>query len=787
MARQRKPAQGRRGRVQKKGDQTGRNGRRIEPHFEHGRKRSRPSSKAPSRSGSKRRAGSKKGRKSGRSNLLTRMIRTSAYWSFVVGLWCVIIVGGIFAYYGAQMPNASTWEVPKRPPNVKIISYDGQTIANRGLTGGEALSLSEMSPYIPQAVLAIEDRRFYSHFGVDPIGLARAMMSNLKAGRTVQGGSTLTQQLAKNLFLSRDRTLERKVQEVLLSIWLEHNFTKDQIMEMYLNRVYFGSNAYGVEAASRRYFQKPASEVTLAEAALLAGLLKAPSRLSPARNPNGAEARGQVVLTAMQNAGFITAHEAKTALTEPQTRAKSYWTGSENFAADRVMDELQFLIGDVKEDMIVETSLDLDLQKNAEQVLTRAIGQNRQSLNVNEGAIVSVDASGAIRVLIGGRDYVTSQFDRASGAKRQPGSAFKPFVYATALEQGLSPNSLLNDTPIRIGNWQPENYNDKYLGPVTLHEAMAKSLNTVAAQLVVKTGPDKVIETAHRLGIESKLEKNASISLGTSEVSLLELTSAYVPFMNGGYKATPHLITRISTASGAIIYENRFGRPPAVLSREIAEQMNIMLTEVVRSGTGRRAQIPDWQVAGKTGTSQSFRDALFVGYTANLVTGVWLGNDDASPTNKVTGGSLPADIWRGVMAAAHDGEAVAQLPRVTAPVPQNLDTERLLTHADDRQTDNQTPAFARAILDSLSNLGGVQQPITGSARDRFTEPLAAIPSTGSTSASSMSVPLPANPRGVWPNSETFKNGPQPPGNIGMNKAADAQNSSKSILDVILSQ
>lgn len=715
------------------------------------------------------------------------MIKTSAYWSFVICLWGVIMIGGVFAYYGAQMPNASTWEVPKRPPNVKIISYDGQTIANRGLTGGEALSLSEMSPYIPQAVLAIEDRRFYSHFGVDPIGLARAMMSNLKAGRTVQGGSTLTQQLAKNLFLSRDRTLERKVQEVLLSIWLEHNFTKDQIMEMYLNRVYFGSNAYGVEAASRRYFQKPASEVTLAEAALLAGLLKAPSRLSPARNPNGAEARGQVVLTAMQNAGFITAHEAKTALTEPQTRAKSYWTGSENFAADRVMDELQFLIGDVKEDMIVETSLDLDLQKNAEQVLTRAIGQNRQTLNVNEGAIVSVDTSGAIRVLIGGHDYETSQFDRASGAKRQPGSAFKPFVYAAALEQGMSPNSLLNDAPIRIGNWQPENYNDKYLGPVALHQALAKSLNTVAAQLVVQTGPDKVIETAHRLGIESKLAKNASISLGTSEVSLLELTSAYVPFMNGGYKATPHLITRISTASGTIIYENRFGRPPAVLSHAVAQQMNFMLTEVVRSGTGRRAQIPNWQVAGKTGTSQSFRDALFVGYTANLATGVWLGNDDATPTNKVTGGSLPADIWRGVMAAAHNGQAVAQLPRVTAPVPQNLETQRLLTLADDGSPKAQAPAFARAILDNLSKFGTGQQNTPGMAQGRFTEPLATIPSTGSTSTPSLSVPLPANPRAVRPHRGLFESGPRPPGTVETKEAVSAGNPSKSILDVILSQ
>lgn len=719
------------------------------------------------------------------------MIKISAYWSFVIGLWAVIIIGGIFAYYGAQMPNASTWEVPQRPPNVKIVSHDGKTIANRGLTGGEALLLSEMSPYIPQAVLAIEDRRFYSHFGIDPIGLTRAMISNIKAGRTVQGGSTLTQQLAKNLFLSRDRTLERKVQEVLLSVWLEHNFTKDQIMEMYLNRVYFGSNAYGVEAAARRYFQKPASNVTLAEAALLAGLLKAPSRLSPARNPDGAEARGQVVLTAMQNAGFITAHEAKTALTEPQTRAKSYWTGSENFAADRVMDELKFLIGDVREDMVVETSIDLDLQKNAEKALTRALKRNGESLNIGEGAIVSVDASGAIRVLIGGRNYETSQFDRASEAKRQPGSAFKPFVYAAALEQGMTPDSLLNDQPIKIGKWRPANYNDKYLGPVTLNQAMAKSINTVAAQLVVQTGPDKVIETAYRLGIESKLANNASISLGTSEVSLLELTSAYVPFMNGGYKATPHLITKISTASGDLIYENRFGRPPAVLSYDIAYKMNMMLSEVVRSGTGKQAQIPNWQVAGKTGTSQSFRDALFVGYTANLATGVWLGNDDASPTNQVTGGSLPTEIWYDVMSTAHLGEKVAQVPRVTVPVPQNSITGRQPIYVGNNRATQNTPGFARAILDNFANLGAASNDLEAQIERRLTDRLATIPSVQSTSSVQVAVPVPANPRAALATNpmrrQALENRLLPPAGFASGQIEMPQNQPKSILDVILGQ
>ena len=625
--------------------------------------------KAKSRSGTKRRQTKSARGKAQKPSLLVRFFKSSFYWCFVLGIWGAIGIGSIFAFYGAKMPSAKTWDVPQRPPNVQIMSYDGQVIANRGITGGQALFLSDMSPYIPQAVIAIEDRRFYSHFGIDPIGLARAMYSNLVAGRTVQGGSTLTQQLAKNLFLSPDRTLERKVQEVLLAFWLEHNFTKDQILEMYLNRVYFGSGAYGVEAAARRYFQKPAKEVNLAEAALLAGVLKAPSRLSPARNPDLAEERGQVVLGAMQRAGFIDDREATTALTQPQTRAKSYWTGSENFAADRVMDDLKALIGDVKEDLIIETTLDFELQKKAEQVLRKTLEDNGEKFNVKEGAIVAIDAGGAIQVLIGGRNYATSQFDRASEALRQPGSAFKPFVYTAALEQGETPNSIRNDAPVRIGKWTPQNYDEKYRGPVTLNEALAKSLNTIAAQLVVQVGPNNVAKTAKRMGIEAKLNTNASIALGTSEVTLLELTSSYAPFMNGGFKATPHIIKRISTTDGQLLFENVFDHPPRVLAPNVAVQMNEMLTSVVTDGTGRNAQLPNWQVAGKTGTSQSFRDALFVGYTANLTAGVWLGNDNGASTKKVTGGGLPAKIWQAVMSHAHEGMSIASLPRVTSPSP----------------------------------------------------------------------------------------------------------------------
>ena len=587
----------------------------------------------------------------GLTGLLGRLI----YWCIVLGIWGAIGVGGIVLYYGARMPSASSWSIPERPPNLKVVSVEGTVIANRGATGGEALALEDMSPFIPQAVIAIEDRRFYSHFGVDPLGLARAIVTNILSGRTVQGGSTLTQQLAKNLFLSPERTVERKIQEVLLSFWLEHKFTKDQILAMYLNRVYFGSNAYGVEAASRRYFSKSARDVNLGEAALLAGLLKAPSRLSPARDPEAAEARAQVVLGAMREEGFITEDEIKTAMSQPPTTAKRYWTGAGQYVADLVLDETRRLIGTIGEDLVVETTIDMALEKKAEAVIVETLEAEGEKLRASQAALVSIDGTGAIRALVGGKDYAESQFNRAVKAKRQPGSAFKPFVYAAALETGLRPESTRNDAPVRIGNWTPENYDEKYRGPVTLSNALANSLNTIAAQLVMEVGPDHVIKLAHRLGIESELQSNASIALGTSEVSLLELTAAYAPFMNGGYKATPHIIRRISTADGKVLYENDYAEPPRVLSEPVVAAMNRMMKGVITEGTGKKARLDRWEAAGKTGTTQSFRDALFVGYTSNLTTGVWFGNDDGQSMKKVTGGGLPAMAWHDFMTAAHSG------------------------------------------------------------------------------------------------------------------------------------
>jgi penicillin-binding protein 1A len=584
-----------------------------------------------------------------------------AYWGIVLAIWGGIAGAGLVAYYGAQMPAAATWSIPDRPPNVKIVDVSGRLIANRGVTGGEAIGLNEMSPYLPQAVIAIEDRRFRDHIGIDIVGLARAFVTNAIHLRLVQGGSTLTQQLAKNLFLKPERTIKRKVQEVLLALWLEHKFTKDQILQMYLNRVYFGAGAYGVEAASRRYFDKPARDLTLAQAATLAGLLKAPSRLSPAAHPKAAEERAQVVLAAMREENMISDSEMAGAISAPAKGAPGYWTGSENYVADHIMSELPKLIGTVRSDIIVDTTIDLGLQKRAENAIRRLVEKNRKSGKVSQGALVSIDGSGAVRAMVGGYDYSSSQYDRAADAKRQPGSAFKPFVYLTALEHGMTPDTIRNDVPVRIGKWTPENYAGKYYGQVTLTTALSKSLNSVAAQLTAELGPKSVIETAHRLGIQSKLEANNSIALGTSEVSLLELASAYIPFANGGYRPEDYFVRRITTTSGQVLYDHRAGAAPRVIRPEIVGMMNSMMEQTVNSGTARRADF-GWPAAGKTGTTQNFRDAWFIGYTANLTTGVWFGNDNGKPMHHVTGGSLPASAWRDFMEAAHKGVPVAQLP-----------------------------------------------------------------------------------------------------------------------------
>lgn len=636
--------------------------KRVEPYFSD-----QPASpKAKARKPASKRKSSKKN-----SSVAWRLLRGSVrplpkltYWGAVLGLWGMIAAGGIIAFYAAQLPSAGTWAIPERPPNVRILAADGSLIANRGLTGGEALRLEEMSPYIPQAVIAIEDRRFHAHFGFDPIGFTRAMARNVLHKRLKEGGSTITQQLAKNLFLTPERSFGRKVQELVLAVWLETRYTKAQILEMYLNRVYFGAGATGVDAASRRYFGKAARHVTLPEAALLAGLLKAPSRFSPARDPKLAQRRARVVLQAMQEEGFVKRGAVDPDAMRPGNNARHFRDGPNHYVADMVMARLKPLVGKITEDLIVNTTISPYLMTAADALIKDGLDSAGQKRAVRQAALVALSPQGEIRALIGGRSYAQSQYNRATEAKRQPGSAFKTFVWLSAVERGLTPRSTVQDTPIRVGTWAPQNYDGRYRGAVSLSEAFAQSLNTVAARLTLAAGPHHVASVAQRLGIRSPLVKNASIALGTSEVTLLELTGAYAPFANGGGRVEPWLIHRITTAGKhpRQLFNRSPGKPPQVIDQSSLAAMNSMLRTVVERGTGRSAKLEGHLAGGKTGTSQNFRDALFVGHTAHLVTGVWFGNDDNMPTKKLTGGSLPADTWRQFMEVAHRDLAPEALP-----------------------------------------------------------------------------------------------------------------------------
>ncbi len=584
------------------------------------------------------------------------------YWGAVLGLWAVIATGGVIVWVGAHLPPIQSLEIPKRPPTIQIVGTDGSVIATRGEMPGANVSLKDLPPYLPKAFIAIEDRRFYSHFGIDPAGIARAAVANVLHRGVSQGGSTLTQQLAKNLFLTQERTIQRKLQEVELALWLERKYSKNDILELYLNRVYFGSGAYGVEAAAQKYFGKSAREVTLSEAAMLAGLVKSPSRLAPNRNPEGAEARAKLVLSAMVDSHFITAAQAKSASAHPAYAVRPVGAGTINYVADWIGEVLDDLIGQVEQNIVVETSIDPNLQSVAEAAIIDELAAKSVKFKVSQGALVAMTPSGAVRAMVGGRNYAESQFNRAVTAKRQPGSAFKPFVYLTALEAGLTPNTIRQDAPLQLKGWRPENYSHEYFGAVTLTQALAMSLNTVAVRLGIEVGPAAVVRTAHRLGIASKLEPNPSIALGTSEVSLTELVGAYAPFANGGRGVSPHVINKIRTPAGKVLYARPADPAAQVIDLRYVGMMNTMMHETLVTGTARKADIPGWSAAGKTGTSQDFRDAWFIGYTAHLVTGVWLGNDDNSPTHKATGGGLPVEVWTRFMKTAHQNVPAADLP-----------------------------------------------------------------------------------------------------------------------------
>ncbi len=637
------------------------------------------------------------------------LVRRVLYWSIVLGIWVVIGAGGLVVWYGARLPPTSEWAVPKRPANVKIVSADGKLVGNRGDTGGEAVRLADMPPWLPGAVIAIEDRRFRSHWGVDPVGLARAVFVNLTRRGVSQGGSTLTQQLAKNLFLTQERTFGRKVQEVLLALWLEHDYSKDQILELYLNRVYMGAGAYGVDAAARRYFGKSAREVNPMEAAMLAGLLKAPSRYAPSHDSERARARAEVVLTAMVETGVLTADQRAAAVAQPRMTYARADNGSENYVADWVMDQLPSWIGAVDKDIVVTTTIDSSLQMLAEAALQAGLAQFGDKKDVSQGAVVSLDPSGAVKALVGGIDYSKSQFNRAIQAKRQPGSTFKPFVYLAAMEKGLTPDTVRVDEPFTWKGWSPKNYEKGFKGPVTLKDALAQSINTVAAKLAVEVGPRNVADTAMRLGITSPLMATPSIALGTSEVTPLEITAAFVPFSNGGLGVVPHVVTRITSADGKVLYQRKGSGIGRVIEPGPLAAMNTMMAETLATGTAKKAQIPGWPAAGKTGTSQEFRDAWFIGYTGLLTTGVWLGNDDGTPTKRATGGTLATVVWQRFMLDAHRGHPAVAIPGVGGGVVTATSDAMGSKVRPDPETTGTTVALPQKTRDG-GDARGISQP-----------------------------------------------------------------------------
>ncbi|WP_291843613.1 PBP1A family penicillin-binding protein [Maricaulis sp.] len=580
-----------------------------------------------------------------------------------------LVVGGWLVSIARDLPDTSGLQAVERTATITFLDHNGALIARRGSAHGHEVTVEELPAYLVDAVLAVEDRRFYSHPGVDLIGLARAMVANLRAGRVVQGGSTLTQQLAKNLFLSPERTLRRKVQEMMLAFWLESRFSKDEILELYLNRVYFGGGAYGVEAASLRYFSRPASELGLGEAALLAGLLKAPSRYSPVNDAQRAAARATVVLDLMMQTGRITEQERVEAAQTPIRVSRGASSQGAQYFIDWTAEQVRGIAGLGHDDLIVYTTLDVDAQRSAERAINMILDDEALAAGASEGALVSLAHDGAVRAMVGGRSYARSQFNRAVLAQRQPGSAFKPFVYASAFEAGLTPEDRRNDAPVRIGDWAPQNYNDEYRGEMTLREGFIRSSNSIAVQIAEETGRGHVARLARRLGVESPMRVDRSLALGVFEVTPLELASAYAPFANGGLRSAAYGIDRIETAAGEPVFAAAASGGELVLDARTQARMRDLFLTNVRQGTGRRADVAGMIVGGKTGTTNDFRDAWFAGFNSELVTVVWTGNDDNSPTARATGGGPPARIFQAYLGGAPRTGLAARQTEAVAPTP----------------------------------------------------------------------------------------------------------------------
>jgi penicillin-binding protein 1A len=589
-------------------------------------------------------------------------------WGSLAAFAAVIVIGGaifgivsVSRFFGSipEIPDKAALTVVNQAPGMTFEDKDGRVLATRGPKHGYAISLSELPTYVPQAFLAAEDRRFYHHGPVDLRGMARAAWVNWRAHHTVQGGSTLTQQLAKTLFLTPNQTLKRKLQEAVIAERLEKEMTKDEVLELYLNRIFFGDNAYGIDAASQTYFGKPARQLTLPEAALLAALPKAPTRLALTNDMDAALARSHLVLHNMRIEGWITAEQEQAAIDSPPKLApEAPGEGEFGYVIDMASAEAVKIAGGQAPDLVVRLSIDQSLQTQAQAIVRQTITAEGAGAHVKQAALVLLAPDGAVRAMVGGVDHHLSAFNRASQAQRQPGSSFKPFVYAAALEAGVKPTDIRTDQPVRFGLWAPTNYEPGFRGPMTVANALALSINTIAAQLANEVGGAKLGEIAHRFGLKSiPDDPNLSVALGSYEVNLLELAGGYQVFQQGGQRTEPYLIDQIATTRGDVLYGHVASAGAPVYDLAHAGDMVRMMEGVISHGTATRAAFGR-PAAGKTGTTQNWRDAWFMGFTPDWLCGVWIGNDDNSPMNKVTGGAIPAEIWRKMMILAHQNMPV---------------------------------------------------------------------------------------------------------------------------------
>ena len=601
------------------------------------------------------------------------------YWLTILTVWGAIAILGFFAVFSIGLPDTSNLYNIKRQTSITYLDRSGAVISIHGADRAPPVDLDSLPPYVPAAFVAIEDKQFYHHLGFNPWGMLRSQIWDMAHPRgPLRGGSTITQQLARNLFLTPAQTYRRKGQELVLAIWLEAHFSKKQILSLYLNRVNFGGGAYGIESAAQRYFNKPARQLSLGEAALLAAAMKGPSRYNPAANSERAARRATLVLDEMVKTGAISPAERAAAVAEPVRVSEHLADQHGQYFVDWLDSQVRSRMGDLTQDVVVETTLDLPIQSDAEMALSEGVAAHGRE-GVKEGALVALDGQGRIRAYVGGADYAESQFDRATTARRQAGSSFKPFVYLTAMEAGHTPQEGVVDEPVTIHGWTPRNYTGRYLGAINLQTALAQSINTVAARLADQVGTAQVAQTAHRLGISSPIQTDPSMALGAVEVSPLEMVEAYDAFSNGGFKVNPYGIERIRTSDGRVLYEHgsEAGTRQTAIGEPALAYMNQMLRQVIASGTGTGARVAGYDIAGKTGTTSDYRDAWFLGYTGGFTAGVWLGRDDNTPMRKVTGGGAPAQIWHAFMSRALPRLAAQSIPGAPPPAPAPVETAPL--------------------------------------------------------------------------------------------------------------